>query len=155
MVEQQPETPDITEPEPPPPLAPEQITPHTLEPAQQSILNRPPPQIELGDEFPVDRLTKLDEQLSRPKWVVPVRPGDDLEMLLRHSIKLCNEGEGLRRRSSGEGEEEIEEEISWVGGKRGKCLRGGGQERKVFEGEARDGSACKREVFQGKCLRNI
>ena len=48
---------------------------------------------EIGNEFPLDRLTKLDEQLSRPKWVVPVRPRDDLEMLLRYSIKFCKESE--------------------------------------------------------------
>jgi len=43
-------------------------------------------------EFPVDHLTHLDEQLGRPKWVVPVRPDDDLERLLRASIKLCKQG---------------------------------------------------------------
>ena len=64
------------------------------EPApDQPVLDHPPPaEIVLEGEFPVDRLTKLDEQLSRPKWVVPVRPRDDLEMLLRHAIKLCKEG---------------------------------------------------------------
>ncbi len=48
---------------------------------------------ELGEEFPVDRLAKLDEQLNRPKWVVPVRPRDDLEMLIRYAIKFCKESE--------------------------------------------------------------
>lgn len=64
----------------------------------QPILGQPPPEIELGAEFPLDRLSKLDEQLNRPKWVVPVRPGDDLEMLLRHSIKLCKEGKWVASR---------------------------------------------------------
>ena len=49
-------------------------------------------QTDVESEFPVNRLAKLDEQLSRPKWVVPVRPGDDLELLLRSAIKLCKEG---------------------------------------------------------------
>lgn len=49
--------------------------------------------VEVGSEFPLERLNKLDEQLSRPKWVVPVRPGDDLEVLLRCSVKFCEEGE--------------------------------------------------------------
>ena len=49
--------------------------------------------VDVGSDFPLDRLNKLDEQLSRPKWVVPVRPGDDLEILLRSSIKLCVESE--------------------------------------------------------------
>ena len=44
-------------------------------------------------EFPLDHLAKLDDQLNRPKWVVPVRPDDDLERLLRAAIKLCREGE--------------------------------------------------------------
>ena len=52
-------------------------------------------EIELGEEFPLDRLAKLDEQLGRPKWVVPVRPRDDLEMLLRYSIKFCKESESM------------------------------------------------------------
>lgn len=73
----------------------EQTHPDTFDDSgiDQPIFDPPPPEIELGDGFPVDRLSKLDEQLSRPKWVVPVRPGDDLEMLLRYSIKLCREGE--------------------------------------------------------------
>ena len=44
-------------------------------------------------DFPLDHLARLDEQLSRPKWVVPVRHDDDLERLLRASIRLCKEGE--------------------------------------------------------------
>lgn len=43
-------------------------------------------------DFPLDHLARLDEQLGRPKWVVPVRHDDDLERLLRASIKLCKEG---------------------------------------------------------------
>ena len=43
-------------------------------------------------DFPLDHLARLDEQLGRPKWVVPVRQDDDLERLLRASIKLCREG---------------------------------------------------------------
>ena len=42
--------------------------------------------------FPLDHLARLDEQLGRPKWVVPVRHDDDLERLLRASIRLCKEG---------------------------------------------------------------
>ena len=81
-------TPEKTAPSVPTPHTPDHVPP-TLDQAQQP---QPEAQIELGDKFPVDRLTRLDEQLSRPKWVVPVRPRDDLEMLLRHSIKLCSEG---------------------------------------------------------------
>lgn len=46
-------------------------------------------------EFPVDHLARLDEQLGRPKWVVPVRPDDDLERLLKASIKLCKQGASI------------------------------------------------------------
>ena len=56
------------------------------------------PVVGVGAEFPLDRLSKLEEQLSRPKWVVPVRPGDDLEVLLRSAIKLCGDSE-LRKGS--------------------------------------------------------
>ena len=44
-------------------------------------------------DFPLDHLARLDEQLGRPKWVVPVRHGDDLELLLQASIRLCRESE--------------------------------------------------------------
>ena len=47
------------------------------------------------DEFPLNSLARLDEQLSRPKWVVPVRAGDDLEILLKAAIKMCKAGEFL------------------------------------------------------------
>ena len=43
-------------------------------------------------DFPLDHLARLDEQLGRPKWVVPVRHDDDLERLVRASIRLCKEG---------------------------------------------------------------
>lgn len=44
------------------------------------------------EDFPIKSLNSLDEQLNRPKWVVPVRPDDELEKLLKASIKLCREG---------------------------------------------------------------
>ena len=43
-------------------------------------------------DFPVDVLTSLDEQLNRPRWVVPVLPKSDLEQLLEASIKLAKAG---------------------------------------------------------------
>jgi len=60
--------------------------------AQQPL---PPPIVEedySGKEFPIKVLGTLDEQLNRPKWVVPVRPGDELEKLLKFSIVMCREG---------------------------------------------------------------
>ena len=78
----------------PPPL--EEVTETTITAIDDVIneegtpSNEPPPAVE---DFPVSNLTRLDEQLGRPKWVVPVRPDDDLERLLLASIKLCREGE--------------------------------------------------------------
>ena len=61
------------------------------------VQSRPPPPpyaVAVKEEdFPLSSLARLDEQLSRPKWVVPVRAGDDLELLLRAAIKLCKAGE--------------------------------------------------------------
>lgn len=58
---------------------------------------RPPPPpytvVVKEEDFPLSKLAQLDEQLSRPKWVVPVRAGDDLEVLLKAAIKLCKAGE--------------------------------------------------------------
>ena len=45
------------------------------------------------EDFPIQSLNALDEQLNRPKWVVPVRPDDELEKLLKASIRLCRKGE--------------------------------------------------------------
>lgn len=43
-------------------------------------------------EFPHVELAKLDEMINRPRWVVPVLPRGELEVLLEASIKLCKEG---------------------------------------------------------------
>lgn len=43
------------------------------------------------EEFPLKQLTSLDEQLGRPKWVVPVRANDELETLIRSAIKLAKQ----------------------------------------------------------------
>ena len=47
---------------------------------------------EKESEFPVDVLTSLDEQLNRPRWVLPVPPKSDLEQLLEAYIKLAKAG---------------------------------------------------------------
>lgn len=43
-------------------------------------------------EFPHVELARLDEMINRPRWVVPVLPKGELELLLEASIKLCKEG---------------------------------------------------------------
>ena len=44
-----------------------------------------------SEDFPLKLLASLDEQLGRPKWVVPVRANDELETLIKASIKLAKE----------------------------------------------------------------
>ena len=46
-------------------------------------------------EFSIAKLKSLDEQLGRPKWVVPVRSKDELEMLIRGAIALARESQPL------------------------------------------------------------
>lgn len=43
-------------------------------------------------EFPHAELSKLDEMINRTRWVVPVLPKGELEVLLDVVIKLCKEG---------------------------------------------------------------
>ncbi|KAK2180804.1 hypothetical protein NP493_425g01038 [Ridgeia piscesae] len=47
-----------------------------------------------GEEtvFPVAELARLDEMISRPRWVVPVLPKGELEVLLEAAIQLCHKG---------------------------------------------------------------
>ena len=42
--------------------------------------------------FPVFELARLDEMISNPRWVVPVLPGSQLEVLLDAAINLCKKG---------------------------------------------------------------
>lgn len=48
-------------------------------------------------EFPVQELARLDEMINRPRWVVPVLPKGELEVLLDACIKLCREGKTFKR----------------------------------------------------------
>ncbi|XP_065841242.1 ubiquitin carboxyl-terminal hydrolase 9X-like isoform X2 [Oscarella lobularis] len=43
-------------------------------------------------DFPVKVLQKLDDSLNRTKWIVPVTPRGDLEVLLLAAIQLCKRG---------------------------------------------------------------
>ncbi|XP_066267004.1 ubiquitin carboxyl-terminal hydrolase 9X-like isoform X4 [Branchiostoma lanceolatum] len=40
-------------------------------------------------DFPNAELAKLDDMINRPRWVVPVLPKGELEVLLEASIELC------------------------------------------------------------------
>lgn len=48
--------------------------------------------------FPHMELSKLDEMVNRPRWVVPVLPKGELEVLLEASIKLCRAGKNNKFR---------------------------------------------------------
>lgn len=48
-------------------------------------------QDEQEPEFPHEALAKLDEMINRPRWVVPVLPKGELELLLEASIKLSKD----------------------------------------------------------------
>lgn len=48
---------------------------------------------ENGDPvFPHDLLAKLDEMVNKPKWIIPVLPKAELELLMNASIKLAKKG---------------------------------------------------------------
>ncbi|XP_010884632.2 probable ubiquitin carboxyl-terminal hydrolase FAF-X isoform X3 [Esox lucius] len=42
--------------------------------------------------FPHTDLAKLDDMINRPRWVVPVLPKGELEVLLEAAIELCKKG---------------------------------------------------------------
>ncbi|XP_026889021.2 ubiquitin specific peptidase 9 isoform X7 [Electrophorus electricus] len=52
-----------------------------------------PPQLEEEEPaFPHTDLAKLDDMINRPRWVVPVLPKGELEVLLEAAIDLCKKG---------------------------------------------------------------
>ena len=44
-------------------------------------------------DFPMDVLNRMDDMINKPRWVVPVLPKGELEVLLEESIRLCKRGE--------------------------------------------------------------
>lgn len=77
--------------QPVPPVQPQQPGAQQGEENGQGDVN-----IEQGEDtepdFPLQELARLDEMINRPRWVVPVLPKGELEILLDASIKLCREG---------------------------------------------------------------
>ena len=43
-------------------------------------------------DFPLESLVALEEQISRPRWVVPVKPKEELDILLNAAVELCRTG---------------------------------------------------------------
>lgn len=44
-------------------------------------------------EFPLGKLTALEEKISSTRWVVPVLPDQELEVLLNAAIEFALEGD--------------------------------------------------------------
>ncbi|XP_046668911.1 probable ubiquitin carboxyl-terminal hydrolase FAF-X isoform X3 [Homalodisca vitripennis] len=47
-------------------------------------------------DFPHAKLAMLDEKISSPRWVVPVLPEQELEVLMQAAINLCKTGQDVR-----------------------------------------------------------
>lgn len=68
------------------------------EPMQTGDQQHPSIDLILGEDgipepdFPHAKLAMLEEKISSPRWVVPVLPEQELEVLLNASIDLCRKG---------------------------------------------------------------
>ena len=47
-------------------------------------------------DFPIHELNKLDDMINKPRWVIPVLPKGELEVLLDATIRLCKQGYDVR-----------------------------------------------------------
>uniref|UniRef100_H2M4X8 ubiquitinyl hydrolase 1 n=1 Tax=Oryzias latipes TaxID=8090 RepID=H2M4X8_ORYLA len=74
-----------------PPLPQNQNSP-VSPPDEQSQVDRPPQLEEEEPAFPHTDLAKLDDMINRPRWVVPVLPKGELEVLLEAAIDLSKKG---------------------------------------------------------------
>ncbi|XP_024141700.1 ubiquitin specific peptidase 9 isoform X2 [Oryzias melastigma] len=61
-------------------------------PDEQAQVDRPPQLEEEEPAFPHTDLAKLDDMINRPRWVVPVLPKGELEVLLEAAIDLSKKG---------------------------------------------------------------
>ncbi|XP_076857711.1 ubiquitin carboxyl-terminal hydrolase 9X isoform X8 [Brachyhypopomus gauderio] len=61
-------------------------------PDEQGGVDCPPQLEEEEPAFPHTDLAKLDDMINRPRWVVPVLPKGELEVLLEAAIDLCKKG---------------------------------------------------------------
>lgn len=52
-----------------------------------------------GPYFPVTELARLEEMISRTRWVVPVLPKCEVEILLDASINVCKRGLDTRSKA--------------------------------------------------------
>ncbi|KAG9485627.1 hypothetical protein GDO78_008621 [Eleutherodactylus coqui] len=61
-------------------------------PDEQGQVDAPPPLEDEEPAFPHTDLAKLDDMINRPRWVVPVLPKGELEVLLEAAIDLSKKG---------------------------------------------------------------
>ncbi|XP_056414917.1 probable ubiquitin carboxyl-terminal hydrolase FAF-X isoform X2 [Hyla sarda] len=61
-------------------------------PDEQAQGDAPPPLEDEEPAFPHTDLAKLDDMINRPRWVVPVLPKGELEVLLEAAIDLSKKG---------------------------------------------------------------
>ncbi|KAM9576324.1 ubiquitin carboxyl-terminal hydrolase 9X-like isoform 3-T3 [Trichechus inunguis] len=64
----------------------------TTPPDEQGQGDAPPQHEDEEPMFPHTDLAKLDDMINRPRWVVPVLPKGELEVLLEAAIDLCKKG---------------------------------------------------------------
>ncbi|BES97389.1 ubiquitin carboxyl-terminal hydrolase [Nesidiocoris tenuis] len=80
-------------------IVPAQQTPVRAPDAQPPLVAAPPtepnpvPRIPPG--FPLSRLKSLDEKISSQRWVVPVLPDQELELLIQAAIDLSRTGDDM------------------------------------------------------------
>ena len=79
-------------------------------PSQSPETDPPPPPVppvqtdqELLENFPVAKLNKLDELISNPRWVIPVLPAGELEVLLEYSRELSKRKVGWEQEEDRQG----------------------------------------------------
>lgn len=71
--------------------------PSTVSPPEAAAQEEAPPtQEEEEPAFPHTDLAKLDDMINRPRWVVPVLPKGELEVLLEAAIDLSKKGLDVR-----------------------------------------------------------
>ncbi|RWS11107.1 putative ubiquitin carboxyl-terminal hydrolase FAF-X-like protein [Dinothrombium tinctorium] len=63
------------------------------EPSETNECDPPVENLEdVEPEFPITELARLDDMINRPRWVIPVLPRGELEILLDAAIDLCRRG---------------------------------------------------------------
>ena len=48
--------------------------------------------ITIQPDFPLEYMIQLDEQINRPRWIIPVKSKEELDILMNAAIELCRTG---------------------------------------------------------------